>query len=234
MKCHWLNNQHGSALLFTTVTLVLLLVFGGIAIDVTYFGSVRREIQASMDAAALAGAGNLGFDDTAFPAARAAAQNYAGLNGYSDPAAGSIALNLNTVNDPNGQIVLGIWDGKFSRVRPIYRDLQSARARRSGHLCFPDCIERMSFCQCRSLQLARVWRGRHVYFQQRAHARHHFRHKYRRMGEPLWHLNTKRAPDGECNQRRRLGHVQYRLHRSSIGYNDRNQQWYAAISVRLA
>jgi uncharacterized membrane protein len=111
MKCHWFNNQHGSALLFTTVTLVLLLVFGGIAIDVTYFGSVRREIQASMDAAALAGAGNLGFDSTAFPAARAAAQNYAGLNGYSDPAAGSIALNLNTVNNPNGQIVLGIWNG---------------------------------------------------------------------------------------------------------------------------
>jgi Flp pilus assembly protein TadG len=111
MKYHRLKNQRGSVLLFTTVTLVLLLVFGGIAIDVTYFGSVRREIQASMDAAALAGAGNLGFDDTAFPAARAAAQNYAGLNGYSDPAAGSIALNLNTANDPNGQIVLGIWDG---------------------------------------------------------------------------------------------------------------------------
>ncbi len=111
MKCHWLNNQHGSVLLFTTVTLVLLLVFGGIAIDLTYFGSIRRELQRSMDAAALAGAGNLGFDATAFPAARAAAQNYANLNGYSDPAAGVIGLNMNVANDPNGQIVLGIWDG---------------------------------------------------------------------------------------------------------------------------
>ena len=37
MKCHWLNNQHGSVLLFTTVTLVLLLVFGGIAIDINLF-----------------------------------------------------------------------------------------------------------------------------------------------------------------------------------------------------
>src|SRR5512145_245695 len=99
MKCHRLNNQHGSVLLFTTVTLVLLLVFGGIAIDLTYFSSVRRELQRSMDAAALAGAGNLGFNDTAFPAARAAAQNYGNLNGYSDPAAGVINLNLNTVND---------------------------------------------------------------------------------------------------------------------------------------
>jgi Flp pilus assembly protein TadG len=111
MKCHWLNNQHGSVLLFTTVTLVLLLVFGGIAIDVTYVGSVRRELQRSMDAAALAGAGNLGFDNTAFPAARAATQNYASLNGYSDAATGAVSLSLNPANDPNGQIVLGIWDG---------------------------------------------------------------------------------------------------------------------------
>jgi len=111
MKCHLLRNQQGSALLFTTVMVVLLLVFGGIAIELTYFGSARRELQRSMDAAALAGAGNLGFDDTAFPAARAAAQNYAGLNGYSHPTAGTIGLNLNGANDPAGNIVLGIWNG---------------------------------------------------------------------------------------------------------------------------
>jgi uncharacterized membrane protein len=111
MKYHCLNNQHGSVLLFTTVTLVLLLVFGGIAIDVTYFGSVRRELQRSMDAAALAGAGNLGFDATAFPTARAAAQNYASLNGYSDPPTGAVSLNPNVANNPTGQIVLGIWNG---------------------------------------------------------------------------------------------------------------------------
>jgi hypothetical protein len=107
MKCHWLNNQHGSVLLFTTVTLVLLLVFGGIAIDLTYFGSVRRELQRSMDAAALAGAGNLGFDDTVSRVnGRAAAETYAGLNGYSDPAAGVIRAS-----DPNLQIDLGFWNG---------------------------------------------------------------------------------------------------------------------------
>jgi len=111
MKCHLLTNERGSALLFTTVMLVLLLVFGGFAIDLTYLGSARRELQRSMDAAALAGAGNLGFDDTAFPAARSAAQNYAGLNGYSDRDAGVISLNPNTANNPSGNIVLGTWDG---------------------------------------------------------------------------------------------------------------------------
>ncbi len=93
MKRRRLDNERGSVLLFTTAMLVLLLVFGGLAIDLTYFGSVRRELQRSMDAAALAGAGNLGFDDTAFPAAREASQTYAGMNGYSDASARRSALN---------------------------------------------------------------------------------------------------------------------------------------------
>jgi Flp pilus assembly protein TadG len=91
--------------------LVLLFVFGGIAIDLTYLGSVRRELQRSMDSAALAGAGNLGFNASAFPAARNAAQSYAGANGYSDPSAGNISLDLNTANSPSGNIVLGVWNG---------------------------------------------------------------------------------------------------------------------------
>jgi hypothetical protein len=112
MKRCLLKNQRGGTLLFTTTMLVLLFVFGGIAIDMTYFGSVRREIQRSMEAASLAGAGNLGFNDSVFPAARAAAHDYADFNGYSDPAAGNISLALNEENDPNGHIVLGIWDGE--------------------------------------------------------------------------------------------------------------------------
>jgi hypothetical protein len=61
-----------------------------------------------MDAAALAGAGKLGFSATAFPAARQAAQQYALLNRYR---VGTIDLNLNTANNPSGNIVLGIWNG---------------------------------------------------------------------------------------------------------------------------
>jgi Flp pilus assembly protein TadG len=91
--------------------LVLLLIFGGIAIDVTYLTSTRQELQRSMDAAALAGAGNLGFNDTAFPAARSAAQTYGSVNGYTDPNAGAVTLNPNVANNPSGHIVLGIWNG---------------------------------------------------------------------------------------------------------------------------
>ena len=112
MKHHWYKDQTGSALLFSIVTLVMLLVFGGVAIDLTYLGTVRRELQRSMDSASLAGAGNLGFNASAFPTARAAAQNYAGLNTFSHPvpASRTVNLNLNTANSPGGDIVLGIWN----------------------------------------------------------------------------------------------------------------------------
>ncbi len=56
MKGHWLKDQRGSVLLFTTVIMVFLLVIGGFAIDLTYHGAAKGELQRSMDAAVLAGA----------------------------------------------------------------------------------------------------------------------------------------------------------------------------------
>jgi hypothetical protein len=108
MKCHWLRDQRGSVLLFTTVLIVFLLVMGGIAIDLTYLGAAKGELQRSMDAASLAGAGNLGFDDTVFPTVRQEAWRFGDLNPYR---VGTIDLNLNAANAANGDIVLGIWDG---------------------------------------------------------------------------------------------------------------------------
>ena len=77
----WLWNEKGNVLLFTTVLVVpLLIVFGGLALDLAHLGTADDEVQRSLDAAALAGAGKLGFDSSVFPAARAWAQNYALLN----------------------------------------------------------------------------------------------------------------------------------------------------------
>jgi Putative Flp pilus-assembly TadE/G-like len=112
MKCRVFGNERGSALLFTTVMLVILLVFGGMAIDVMYLTSARQELQRKMDAAALAGAGNLGFSDTAFPAARAAAKQYADSNGLTHPHPGGLPpFELNSANNSTGNVVLGIWNG---------------------------------------------------------------------------------------------------------------------------
>ncbi len=113
MKLRWLRDERGSILLFTTVLVVpLMIIFGGLAMDLAYFGTVDDELQRAMDAAALAGAGKLGFDSTVFPTVRSFAQSYASSNPFK---VGTINLNLNTGNDPSGNIVLGIWNaGTFT------------------------------------------------------------------------------------------------------------------------
>jgi Putative Flp pilus-assembly TadE/G-like len=114
-----LHNERGNVLLFTFTLLVLVLVMGGFAIDFAYQAAARTELQRSMDAAALAGAGKLGFNDSVFdipcgPAAqtcsgvRQNAQRFASRNPYR---VGTINLDLNLANAANGDIVLGIWNG---------------------------------------------------------------------------------------------------------------------------
>lgn len=124
MRCHWWKDQRGSILLFTTMSLVFLMVIGGFAIDLAYEIAAKSEVQRSMDAAALAGAGNLGFDDTVFPTVRQEAWRFGNLNPYR---VGTVDLNLNPVNDtetfaaaqpPYGDIVLGIWDGTLGSFTP--------------------------------------------------------------------------------------------------------------------
>jgi Flp pilus assembly protein TadG len=113
MKPSWLRDQRGSILLFTTVLVVpLMLIISGLALDLSYYGTVDDQLQRSMDAAALAGAGKLGFDDSVFPTVRSFAQTYASINHFKS---GTISLDLNTANNPSGNIVLGIWNaGTFT------------------------------------------------------------------------------------------------------------------------
>lgn len=116
MTLRWLRDQRGSMLLFTTILVVpLMIIFGGLAMDLAYHGTVDDELQRSMDAAALAGAGKLGFNDTFFPAARQYAQQYAIANKYRADTAGTQINTSNftwtTGNNPGDNIVLGIWDG---------------------------------------------------------------------------------------------------------------------------
>jgi Flp pilus assembly protein TadG len=113
MRLRWLRDQRGSILLFTTVLVVpLMLIIGGLALDLSYYGTVDDELQRSIDAAALAGAGKLGFDASVFPTVRSFAQSYASINHFKT---GTINLDLNTGNAANGNIVLGIWNaGAFT------------------------------------------------------------------------------------------------------------------------
>jgi Flp pilus assembly protein TadG len=112
LKRGWWRDERGSILLFTTVAVVpIMIVMGGLAMDVAYYASVDAELQKSMDAAALAGAGKLGFNDSVFPTVRQTAIDYASRNNYRNPPGGTINLDRNSGNAVGGDIVLGNWNG---------------------------------------------------------------------------------------------------------------------------
>jgi len=106
-----LLDQRGTAVLLTIGFMIFLLAMAGFAVDIAYQMAALGELERSVEAAALAGAGKLGFDDTAFPTARQFARQYGQLNPHHNTPFGSlINLDLNEGNAAGGNIVLGIWD----------------------------------------------------------------------------------------------------------------------------
>lgn len=107
-----LGNERGTAVLLTLGFMVFLLAMVGFAVDLAYQMVAIGELERSMEAAALAGAGKLGFNDTVFPTVRQFARQYGQFNPQHNTTAGTaINLDLNTGNTPSGNIVLGVWDG---------------------------------------------------------------------------------------------------------------------------
>lgn len=106
-----LCNERGTAVLLTLGFMIFLLAMVGFAVDIAYQMTALGELERSVEAAALAGAGKLGFDDTVFPTVRQVANQYGQLNPQHNTPFGSlINLNLNSGNAANGDIVLGVWD----------------------------------------------------------------------------------------------------------------------------
>lgn len=104
-----MKEPRGDVLLFTLVLVIpFLLTMAGLAVDIGGLVTVRSELHRAMDAAALAGAGKLGFDSSVFPAVRLNAAAYAAIN---PTRYGAVSLNSNDSNDPAGDIVLGVWVG---------------------------------------------------------------------------------------------------------------------------
>jgi hypothetical protein len=111
------KDPRGNIILFTVLLAIpLMLVLAGVAVDVAMLLAGRSELHRSTDAAALAGAGKLGFESSVFPTVRQFAQQYAAANPYLQ--SGTISLNLNTNNDPAGDIVLGTWNGLTGQFAP--------------------------------------------------------------------------------------------------------------------
>jgi hypothetical protein len=96
------NRHSGIALIWTAITLIVMILFVGLALDVAKVYLAAHQLQNAADAAALAGARIVRIDQ---PLARTQAQDIGGLN-YTQ--SDSVILNLNTDNDdPNGDIVIG-------------------------------------------------------------------------------------------------------------------------------
>jgi Flp pilus assembly protein TadG len=109
-------DQRGTVVLLALGFMIFLLAVMGFAVDMTYQMAAIGELERSMEAAALAGAGKLGFNDTVFPTARQFARQYGQLNTQHNPTIGNVInLDLNPGNAANGNIVLGVWNnGAFT------------------------------------------------------------------------------------------------------------------------
>ena len=110
-----LKEQRGTAVLLALGFMIFLLAMMGFAVDITYQMAAIGELERSMEAAALAGAGKLGFNDTVFPTVRQTARQYGQFNPQHNPVFGNlINLDLNPGNAANGNIVLGVWNNGFT------------------------------------------------------------------------------------------------------------------------
>jgi len=109
------GEQRGTAVLLALGFMIFLLALMGFAVDITYQMAAIGELERSMEAAALAGAGKLGFNDTVFPTVRQSARQYGQFNPQHNPVFGNlINLDLNPGNAANGNIVLGVWNNGFT------------------------------------------------------------------------------------------------------------------------
>ncbi|MCK9418558.1 MAG: pilus assembly protein TadG-related protein [Nitrospirae bacterium] len=104
------KNNRGQILVLVALSLIVLLGFAALAIDIGYFYHTKNQLQGAADAAALAGAAKLDIYSTPTSIApRAEALKYANLNSASgSPVQLIIDYNSNALSSSN-DITLGSW-----------------------------------------------------------------------------------------------------------------------------
>ncbi len=105
--------HRGIAYIWAVVFLLLMILLVGLSLDAAKIYLVIHQLQNAADAAALAGAVEVKADRTA---AREQAQLIAGQN-IAD--SNFVSLDLNTENDPNGDIVLGWYNRDTEEFDPV-------------------------------------------------------------------------------------------------------------------
>ena len=148
-----INNEKGVALILIAVSIIVLFGFGALAIDVGHLYNVKNQLQAAADAAALAGASEMGSGDLATMASNAyTAADRVAMHNYADVAAVDtpnalmgkpipVKLNENAgnSNSNNQDIYLGIWDGNNFTVSSDTTLINAVKvvARRTGATTSP-------------------------------------------------------------------------------------------------
>ena len=107
------NKNKGQVLVLVALSLVVFIGFAALAIDVAYFYHTKHQLQGAADAGALAGAALLKCESyNGSNALQTTARNAAHEYAFNNIAASqSVDTKLNTGNDPNGDIIIGHWDG---------------------------------------------------------------------------------------------------------------------------
>ena len=129
-----LSIQSGQVIVFVAILALFLVAVVGLALDRSFVVMTHQQLQHAADAAALAGArlvqSEHGLDES-YAQTRLAALQVARAN---DAAGDGIVLDVNTGNDPAGDIVVGWWDEPSGSFMPgtSAPNAVRVRARRSA------------------------------------------------------------------------------------------------------
>jgi hypothetical protein len=139
------KEKKGISLILIALLIALLLFLLAMAVDISYMYFVKNQLQVAADAAALAGVVKLdGTNDVTQALARQEAWKFACKNratnqavflvtddgrDHKNPDCDTLPAvgNLNSTNDPNGDIVVGYWDGSI--FNPTGTPINALKAR---------------------------------------------------------------------------------------------------------
>lgn len=109
------HGRSGGVAIILALSLLVLLGFAALTIDLGYARMVQAQLQAAADAAAMGGAQRLSTDAAGLIAARSTAVSIGAANEANGH---PVALDANPINGADGDVVLGIWDATAGTFTP--------------------------------------------------------------------------------------------------------------------
>ena len=126
------RRESGVSLIFAAIVAILLIALLGLAIDAALVASTAQQLQAAADAASLAGARLVKLEAAAndpnnpYTLTRQAAIDVALANVAANV---TVKIDQNVSNDPDGDIVVGMWDTLSKTLTPDLLTPNAVRVR---------------------------------------------------------------------------------------------------------